>query len=231
MAEVAVIGAGSSGLAVLHALHRHGVAVACFERGSDVGGLWRYQNDNGLSSAYASLRANVSRKRMEYPGFPMPGSYGDFPGHRDMATYLGAYADSFGLRELIGFGATVERLEPDLDGSWRIALDDGSVRHFRAVVVATGHDWYPKRPDGQGGFTGAVSHSHDYRAPGGSRVAACWWLVPASRRPRSPWRSRGWRRAPSSPCGPAPTWSRAGSAGVPTTRPTWSRSTGCRGGC
>jgi dimethylaniline monooxygenase (N-oxide forming) len=167
VAEVAVIGAGSSGLAVLHALHRHGVAVACFERGSDVGGLWRYQNDNGLSSAYASLRTNVSRRRMEYPRFPMPGSYGDFPSHRDMATHLGAYADSFGLRELIDFGATVERLEPDLDGSWRIALDDGSVHHFRAVVVATGHDRHPKRPDGQGGFTGAVSHSHDYRAPEG----------------------------------------------------------------
>jgi hypothetical protein len=167
MAEVAVIGAGSSGLAVLRALHRHGVAVGCFERGSGVGGLWRYQNDDGRSSAYASLRTNVSRKRMEYPGFPMPGSYGDFPGHRDMAAYLDAYADAFGLRELIGFGVTVERLEPDLDGSWRVALDDGSVRRFRAVVVATGHDWCPRLPEEPDGFAGEVSHSHDYRTPEG----------------------------------------------------------------
>ena len=65
MAHVAVIGAGSSGLAVLKALREHGIAAECFERGSDVGGLWRYDNDNGLSSAYASLRTNVSRPRMQ----------------------------------------------------------------------------------------------------------------------------------------------------------------------
>ena len=95
---VAVIGAGSSGLAVLGALRRHGIAVDGFERGSEVGGLWRYDNDNdnGLSSAYASLRTNVSRPRMQYPSFPMPSSYGDFPHHRDMAAYLEAYADASG---------------------------------------------------------------------------------------------------------------------------------------
>lgn len=78
-ADVAVIGAGSSGLAVLKALREQGVAVECFERGCDVGGLWRYENENGLSGAYASLRTNVSRSRMQYPSFPMPDSYGDFP--------------------------------------------------------------------------------------------------------------------------------------------------------
>src|SRR5262245_35617395 len=94
-AEVAVIGAGSAGLAVLKAVHELGVAVECFERGSDVGGLWRYENDSGLSGAYASLRTNVSRPRMQFTGFPMPARYGDFPHHSEMAAYLGAYADAF----------------------------------------------------------------------------------------------------------------------------------------
>src|SRR5215204_1984648 len=110
LANVAVIGAGSSGLAVLKALREHGVAVDCFERGSDVGGLWRYENDNGLSGAYASLRINGSRLRMQYPSFPMPGSYGDVPDHSEMAAYLDAYAEAYGLCELIRFGTTVERL-------------------------------------------------------------------------------------------------------------------------
>jgi dimethylaniline monooxygenase (N-oxide forming) len=162
---VAVIGAGSSGLAVLNTLRRHGLDVEGFERGSDVGGLWRYQNDNGLSAAYASLRTNVSRPRMQYPSFPMPSSYGDFPGHRDMAEYLGAYADAFGLREVIRFGVTLERLDPDLDGGWRVVLDDGSVRRFEAVVVATGTFWSPRLPADAAGFAGEVSHSHDYRTP------------------------------------------------------------------
>src|SRR5215472_1238379 len=96
--RVAVSGAGSAGLAAMKALREHGLAVEGFERGSDVGGLWRYENDNGLSAAYASLRTNVSRARMQYPSFAMPKSYGDFPHHTQMAAYLSAYADAFGLR-------------------------------------------------------------------------------------------------------------------------------------
>jgi dimethylaniline monooxygenase (N-oxide forming) len=164
--RVAVIGAGSSGLAVLKALRDHGVAVEAFERGSDLGGLWRYENDNGLSGAYASLRTNVSRRRMQYPSFPMPRSPVDFPTHREMAEYLDAYADAFGLRELIRFGSTIERMEPGPGGTWRLAREDGEVRTFDAVVVAIGLFWSPKIPDDPGNFGGEVSHSHDYRTPG-----------------------------------------------------------------
>jgi Flavin-binding monooxygenase-like len=164
-ADVALIGAGSSGLAVLKALSEHQVAVECFERGSEVGGLWRYENDNGLSGAYASLRTNASRLRMQYPSFPMPASYGDFPHHSEMATYLDAYADAFRLRALISFGTTVERLEPDLGGRWSITLDDGSRHGYRAVVVATGLFWCPRLPTYPGSFDGTVSHSHEYRTP------------------------------------------------------------------
>src|SRR5215216_8140211 len=110
--DVAVLGAGSSGLAVLKALRELDVNAECFERGSDVGGLWRYENDNGLSGAYASLRTNASRLRMQYPSFPMRDSSGDFPHHSAMAAYLGTYADAFGLRPLIRFGTTVERVGP-----------------------------------------------------------------------------------------------------------------------
>jgi dimethylaniline monooxygenase (N-oxide forming) len=118
VADVAVIGAGSSGLAALKVLCEQGVAVECFEGGSDLGGLWRYENDNGLSGAYASLRTNVSRRRMQYPSFPMPPSPVDFPTHADMTAYLESYADAFGLRELIRFGTTIERMEPDAGGRW-----------------------------------------------------------------------------------------------------------------
>jgi Flavin-binding monooxygenase-like len=164
-ADVAVIGAGSSGLAVMKALGDEGIELECFERGSDVGGLWRYENDNGLSGAYASLRTNVSRMRMQYPSFPMPLSFDDFPHHSEMAAYLGAFADAYGLRTRIRFGTTVERLEPDLDGRWKIVLDDGVSRIYRAVVVAIGPFWCPRLPTYPGSFGGTVSHSHGYRTP------------------------------------------------------------------
>jgi cation diffusion facilitator CzcD-associated flavoprotein CzcO len=165
-ADVVVIGAGSAGLAVLRALGESGLAAECVERGSNVGGLWRYENDNGMSSAYASLRTNVSRLRMQYPSFPMPASVGDFPHHTDMAAYLDAYADELGLRRRIRFGATVERLEPLPAGGWRVALEEGAELRCRAAVLATGHDWCPRLPGHPGRFDGEVLHSHDYRTPG-----------------------------------------------------------------
>ena len=49
---VCIIGAGSSGIAAAQVLHARGVDFDCFEMGSEVGGNWRYENDNGMSSAY-----------------------------------------------------------------------------------------------------------------------------------------------------------------------------------
>jgi len=165
LAEVAVIGAGSSGLAALRALRRQGLTVEGFEKGSDVGGVWRYENDNGLSGAYASLRTNVSRKRMQYPSFPMPFSDADFPGHAEMAAYLQAYAEENRLRPFIRFRTTIDRMEPGPDGTWCLLVSDGSVRRYRAVVVAIGVFWCPRVPEYPGNFGGELLHSHDYRTP------------------------------------------------------------------
>jgi len=148
----------------LKALREQGVVAECFERGSHVGGLWRYENDSGFSAAYASLRTNVSRLRMQYPSFPMPAEYGDFPHHSEMAAYLDAYARAFGLHAAIWFGVTVERLERERDGGWRLVFGDGSVRRFRAAVIATGVFWQPKLPAYSGSFAGEVSHAHAYRS-------------------------------------------------------------------
>jgi cation diffusion facilitator CzcD-associated flavoprotein CzcO len=53
-ADICIIGAGSSGIAVAKALHDKGLTFDIYEKGSDIGGMWRYGNDNGLSCAYRS---------------------------------------------------------------------------------------------------------------------------------------------------------------------------------
>ena len=167
--DVAVVGAGCSGLAVLKALREQGITAECFERGCEVGGLWGYANENGSSGAYASLRTNVSRLRMQYPSFAMPDSFRDFPHHGEMAAYLRAYADAFGLGALIRFGVSVERLEPAPNGTWRVALSDGSRRSFRAVVVATGPFSCPRFPTYPGSFAGDVDPFPRLPRPGAVR--------------------------------------------------------------
>ena len=80
-----MIGAGSSGIASCQVLQARGIDFDCFEVGSEVGGNWRYMNDNGMSSAYRSLHINTSRDLMAYATFPMPRDYPDYPDHRQIA--------------------------------------------------------------------------------------------------------------------------------------------------
>ncbi len=95
--KVCVIGAGSSGLTAAQVLQARGIPFDCFEKGSMVGGNWRYENDNGTSSAYRSLHINSSRKLMSFKAFPMPAEYPDYPSHEHVAAYFDSYVERFGL--------------------------------------------------------------------------------------------------------------------------------------
>ena len=106
--SVCVIGAGSSGIAAVKALHENGFPFDCFEASDRVGGNWVYKNRNGMSAAYRSLHINTSRERMEYSDFPMPATYPDFPHHTHIAAYFDAYVDHFGLRDRITFETRVD---------------------------------------------------------------------------------------------------------------------------
>src|SRR4051812_12641883 len=159
-----VIGAGSSGIAALKTLHERGVPVTAYEKGDRVGGNWVFQNVNGMSSSYRQLHINTSRERMEYPDFPMPKSYPDFPHHTEIAAYFDAYVEHFGLRERIAFETGVERAERRPGGGWEVTLDTGETRPFDMVLVANGHHWNPRWPDPPypGSFDGEQMHSHHY---------------------------------------------------------------------
>lgn len=160
--SVCIIGAGSSGVAAAKALKEKGVAFECFEKGSDLGGMWRYGNDNGLSSAYRSLHIDTSRRNLGYADFPIPEHYPDFLSHWEVAEYLEAYAARFGVRAAIRFRTEVAAVSP-LDGQWAVTLSTGETRRYGAVLVANGHLWDPRWPDFPGRFDGLTMHSHHYR--------------------------------------------------------------------
>ncbi len=161
--EVCVIGAGSSGVTVAKALHQRGVAFDCFEKGSDIGGMWRYENDSGLSSAYASLHIDTSRDNLGYSDFPIPKSMPDFLSHAQFLKYLESYADHFGIRKLVTFKTAVEAVKQAPNGRWNVHLSTGEVRTYCKVIVADGHLWDPRTPAFPGEFSGQAIHSHYYR--------------------------------------------------------------------
>ena len=161
--RVCIIGAGSSGLVTAKALLARGIAFDVFEKGSSLGGMWRYENDNGVSSAYRSLHIDTSRKSLQYPDFPIPESMPDFLSHGQVLGYLEAYAEHFKLHEHIRFRSEVTQVAPVEGGGWNVTLKDGEVRHYRAVIVANGHLWAPRLASFPGRFDGEQMHSHHYR--------------------------------------------------------------------
>lgn len=160
---VCIIGAGSSGMTTAKALKERGIAFDCFEIGSNIGGMWRYENDNGLSSAYRSLHIDTSRRSLGYSDFPISEDQPDFLSHWEFVKYLEAYADRSGLRQHVRFNTRVTHIEPEASGTWLVTLDTGETLHYRAVIVANGHLWDPRYPQFPGKFDGEVVHSHYYR--------------------------------------------------------------------
>jgi cation diffusion facilitator CzcD-associated flavoprotein CzcO len=169
--RVAIVGAGSSGIAACQVLQARGIDFDCYEVGSEVGGNWRFLNDNGMSSSYRSLHINTSREIMEYASFPMSDEYPTYPNHVQIAHYFDTFVDHFGFRDRIQFRTTVTSVTKASDG-WDVTVqrrgsDETETHRYDAVLVANGHHWDAGLPEprfpGAETFTGRQLHSHDYK--------------------------------------------------------------------
>lgn len=162
-----VIGAGSSGLTAAKNLRERGVEVDVVEREERLGGNWNI--DGSASRVYDSTHMISSKPFTQYPDFPMPDDAPDYLHHTQVLAYLERYAAHFGLGEVLELATTVEQVTPLPRGfDVTVVSADGtrSLRRYGRLVVANGHNWFPKWPayPGQEDFTGQLLHSADYRS-------------------------------------------------------------------
>ena len=163
--KVCIIGAGSSGIATAKVFSEHGIDFDCYEKGSQIGGVWNYNNDNGLSSAYKSLHINTSKQMMGFSDFPMPDDYPDYPHHSLIYNYFNRYVDYFNIRKHIQFKTIVEKVEKIDSANYLVSLSNKKQIIYNAVIVCNGHHWHPKYPSFEGSFGGKILHAHYYKTP------------------------------------------------------------------
>uniref|UniRef100_A0A8D0KPD9 Flavin-containing monooxygenase n=1 Tax=Salvator merianae TaxID=96440 RepID=A0A8D0KPD9_SALMN len=176
--RVAVVGAGASGLTAIKCCLDEGLQPTCFERSEDIGGLWRFQEQDigGQASIYKSLTINTSKEMMTYSDFPIPEEYPNYMHHSKVMEYFRMYAKHFDLLRHIRFKACVRHIKkcPDFcaTGQWEVVTETYGKQEsavFDAVLVCTGHHIDPYFPldafPGVETFKGKIMHSREYKHP------------------------------------------------------------------
>lgn len=146
MIDVAIIGAGPSGLAAAKAASEHGLAWEGFETSDVAGGLWA----GGPRRAWRELRTNLSRHSCAFSDHPWPSGALEFPTRNDVGGYLAGYAARFRLNPRIRHGWHVESVAV-AGNEWAVTVrprDGGrsDVVAARHVVVASGFFSRPSLP-------------------------------------------------------------------------------------
>ncbi|MFT5175184.1 MAG: dimethylaniline monooxygenase (N-oxide forming) [Gammaproteobacteria bacterium] len=169
--RIAILGAGAAGLCAAKYLLQAGFEnVSIFEMGTQIGGMWCYENDNKQSSAYRTLHINTSRKVTQFSDLPFDPDVQFFPDHWDMHRYLLRYAQHFKLTERIRMQSEVVDIRPvtgaHASPQWELVFRIGEKEVFDTVVAATGHLSVPNHvAKFRDQFEGEYLHSHYYRTP------------------------------------------------------------------
>ncbi|XP_037763604.1 flavin-containing monooxygenase 5 isoform X1 [Chelonia mydas] len=176
--RIAVIGAGVCGLSSIKCCLDEGLQPICFERSSDIGGLWRFEEnpEEGRASIYKSVIINTSKEMMCFSDFPIPADFPNYMHHSKVMEYFRMYAEHFNLLKYIRFKTTVVSVtkSPDFSttGQWDVVTETEGKQEsaiFDGVMVCTGHHTNAHLPldsfPGIEKFRGRYFHSRDYKKP------------------------------------------------------------------
>jgi cation diffusion facilitator CzcD-associated flavoprotein CzcO len=154
--DVAIVGAGFSGIGAGIALSRAGIDdFVLLEEGEGVGGAWYWNRYPGLQVDIPSFSYQFSyRQRPDWSRVYAPGD--------ELRDYAEDCVDHFGLRSRLRLNTTAIAAEWDEDAHrWRIETRGGETIAARHIIGATGVLTKPKPPDipGVDAFAGTTMHT------------------------------------------------------------------------
>lgn len=132
--DAVVIGAGFSGLYMLHRLREAGFSTRVYEMAEDVGGVWYWNRYPGARCDSESIYYNYTFSEELFKEWSWSSRFAEQP---EILEYLRFVADKLDLRRDIQFNTRVEGAhynEPD--NIWDVYLSDGT--HVTAKYFITG---------------------------------------------------------------------------------------------
>ncbi|MDQ4421576.1 NAD(P)/FAD-dependent oxidoreductase [Sphingobium sp. DEHP117] len=157
--DAVVVGAGFSGLYMLHLLRQQGLKVVLLETAPEVGGTWYWNR-------YPGLRCDIESMQYCYTfdkGLDEKWRWSErFPRQPEILEYLKFAADHLDLRRDIRFETRLSAATwIEDEGVWRLESENGDTIECRYCAMATGLLAEPVLPDipGVGDFEGQSIHS------------------------------------------------------------------------
>lgn len=158
--SVIVIGAGFGGLCMAVALKKAGVTFTVFEKGHEVGGIWR---DN----TYPGSGCDVPSHLYSFSFQKYRSSVVRYPGQEQILEYLRTVTHDHDLRPHLRTNTEIVSATYDKHRrKWTVITTAGEEHTADVVVTAVGQLHRPKLPDipGRELFTGPAFHTTDWPA-------------------------------------------------------------------
>ena len=160
--SVVVVGAGFSGLYLLHRLRQMGVSARAFEAGSDVGGTWYWNRYPGARCDIESIDYSYSFDPELEQEWEWTEKYATQP---EILSYAQHVAKKYDLRRDISFNTRVAKsVWGEKTSRWTVTTEDGETISCQFFIMATGCLSQPKNLDIKGAenFHGEIYSTHSW---------------------------------------------------------------------
>ncbi len=173
--DVIIVGAGISGMYMLHRMRALGLAARVIEMAADVGGTWYWNRYPGARCDTDTIEYSYSFDEDLQQEWDWPQRY---PTQPEILEYLNHVAERFDLRRDISFNTRVESAVFDeTAGRWLVTTAADAQLSAQYLIMATGCISEPNIPsiDGMDSFRGPIYHTARFPQAGldfrGKRVA------------------------------------------------------------
>ncbi|XP_033099830.1 dimethylaniline monooxygenase [N-oxide-forming] 5-like [Anneissia japonica] len=177
--RVAIIGAGVSGLVSVKSCLEEEFQPICFEKSSQIGGVWIY-SENGTrgeaSAMYNGLVTNSSKEMMCFSDFAFPAEHPPYLSTHHVIKYYRDYAEHYDIMKYVKFNTEVVDVSPTENnkttGQWNVTVRQRNQEQlveqtdvFDAVMVCTGKHSKCRIPEypRMDKFKGQIIHSNTFR--------------------------------------------------------------------